>query len=257
MAPRNAAKAVKTPGRIRVGIGGWSYAPWRETFYPEGVTAKKELPYAASKLTAIEINSTFYRNPGSQTFRKWAEDTPDDFQFAVKAPRFATSRKDPSQIGEAVDWFVDGGVLELGCKLGPINWQFRAGRPFDPDYFKAFLKALPRRKGKRTLRHAIEVRHPSFRSDEFYDLLRRYECALVAADAPDWTMDDIDAADFAYVRLQQSAASCKTGYPPKALRKWADTLNTWAQRRDVFAFFISGAKERNPAAAHALIARLG
>lgn len=241
---------------IRVGIGGWSYEPWRETFYPKDVTAKKELAYASSKVTAIEINSTFYRNQSPAVFKRWASETPDDFVFTAKAPRFTTAKKTPDEIKEAIRWFVDGGVREMGKKLGAINWQFQAGRKFDSDYFKTFLGALPQERDGEKLRHAIEVRHASFNDEVFYDLLRANNCALISADDPDWPMEDVATADFAYTRLQQSDPECVTGYALKDLDAWAKTLKSWAKTRDVFAFFIAGAKERNPAAAQAMIKRL-
>ena len=238
---------------IRVGIGGWSYEPWRETFYPADVPKTKELSYASRQLTAIEINSTFYRNQPEHVFAKWAADTPDGFRFTVKAQRMTTSRKTPEDMQDSIDWFVGGGVTALGDKLGAINWQFAASRKFDPDYFEAFLSALPdEHKGVR-IRHAIEVRHESFVDGAFADLLRKHNCALVFADEPGWPMPDMETADFAYARLQCSQADEPAGYPKKALDSWAKTLRGWADRRDVFAFFISGAKERNPAAAKALI----
>jgi len=245
------------PHPIRVGIGGWSFEPWRETFYPADVPKTKELHYASRQLTAIEINSTFYRNQPEHVFAKWASETPDDFMFTVKAQRMTTSRKTPEDMKASIDWFVGGGVTALGDKLGAINWQFAANRKFDPDYFGAFLSALPtEHKGVR-LRHAIEVRNDSFLDEAFTDLMRRHDCALVFADEPGWPMPDIETAGFAYARLQCSRPEEDAGYPAKELDSWSKTLKGWAKRREVFAFFISGAKERNPAAARALIGRVG
>jgi uncharacterized protein YecE (DUF72 family) len=244
------------PHPIRVGIGGWTYEPWDETFYPADLPKKRQLEYASSKLTAIEINGTFYRTQSAATFRKWASETPDGFVFAVKAHRMATSRKTPDEMKGSIDWFMNSGVLELGNKLGAVNWQFHPSKKFDADYFAAFLERLPRELNKQRVRHAIEVRHASFNAPAFDDLLRKHGCACVFADDEDWPMPDKATADFAYVRLQRSRAEEKEGYPKKELDSWAKTFKAWAAAREVFAFFISGAKERNPAAAQALIARL-
>jgi uncharacterized protein YecE (DUF72 family) len=241
---------------IRVGIGGWSYEPWRETFYPADVPKTKELAYASRQLTAIEINSTFYRSQPEHVFAKWAAETPDDFVFTVKAQRATTSRKALEDMKESIGWFVTGGVTALGDKLGAINWQFPESRKFDVDYFGAFLSALPdEHKGVR-VRHAIEVRNETFQDEAFTDLLRQHGCALVFADDPDWPVADVETADFAYARLQQTQADIKTGYTAADLDKWSKTFKGWAKKRDVFAFFISGAKEINPSAAKALIERL-
>lgn len=244
------------PHSIRIGVGGWTYEPWRDNFYPADLAQKRELEFASRHLTAIEINGTFYRSQPASVFEKWAEETPEDFQFTVKAQRMTTSRKTAPEMKEAIDWFVDGGVLALKHRLGAINWQFAPTRKFDPDYFAAFLNALPRKRGKMELRHAIEVRHESFRDPRFADLLREHGCALVFSDEPDWPTPDVETADFAYARLQCSRADVKTGYPPKELDAWAKTLRGWARTRDVFAFLIAGAKERNPAGAMALIERV-
>lgn len=243
-------------GSIRVGVGGWAYEPWRETFYPPGLPAARQLAFAASKLTALEINATFYRRQTAATFRKWAAETPDDFVFTVKAHRFATSRKTPDAFAEAIDFFLDSGVLALGDKLGAIDWQFPPHRRFDADYFRPFLETLPPERAGVRLRHAIEVRHASFLVPAFRDLLCAHGCALVHADDPEWPTPDWESADFAYARLQDSKPEEEAGYPPAELDRIAETVRTWARTRDVFAFFISGAKERDPAAAMALIARL-
>lgn len=244
-------------GSIRVGVGGWVYAPWRETFYPPGLPAARQLAFAASKLTAIEINATFYRTQTEATFRKWAAETPDGFVFTVKAHRYATSRTAPDAFGEAIDFFLRSGVLTLGEKLGAIDWQFAPFRRFEPGYFEAFLAALPPERAGVRLRHAIEVRHGSFLDPAFADLLRAHGCAMVYADDPDWPAPDWETADFAYARFQGSRAEEEAGYPPAELDAIARMVRGWARTRDVFAFFISGAKARDPAAAVALLDRLG
>lgn len=242
---------------IRIGIGGWTYEPWEETFYPGDLAKKRQLEYASRQLTAIEINSTFYRNQKPHVFENWASQTPDGFKFTVKAQRFAMSRKTPEEMKEAIDWFVGGGVTKLGDRLGAINWQFPKGRTFDADYFAAFLEHLPEAHDGVRLSHAIEVRNDTFKTEAFTDLLRKHDCALVYSDAEDWPMPDVETAGFAYARLQESRDTYKAGYAPKALDDWANTLKGWAKSRDVYAFFISGAKARDPLAAMELIGRVG
>lgn len=242
---------------IHVGIGGWSYEPWRETFYPPEVKKAGELAFASRQLTAIEINSTFYRNQPEHVFAKWAAETPDGFVFTVKAQRVTTVRKTPEDMKTSIDWFIGGGVTALGDRLGAINWQFPETRKFDADYFGAFFSLLPPEHNGVRLRHAIEVRNDTFRDEMFTALLRKHGHALVFADDPDWLMPDIETADFAYARLQQTRSDIETGYEPGELDAWAKRLKGWAKKREVFAFFISGAKERNPAAAKALIERVG
>lgn len=242
---------------IRIGIGGWTYEPWDKSFYPDDLAKKRQLEYASRQLTAIEINGTFYRLQKPDTYKKWAEQTPDGFQFALKAHNYCMSRKTKDDMQQAVDTFLKSGAAELGSRLGPINWQFPPTRTFDADYFKAFLGSLPKTHAKTDLRHAIEVRHESFRGNEaFADLLRQHECALVYSDSEEWPQDDIETAGFAYARLQTSSEKYKAGYAPKALEQWAKTLKTWAQTRDIYVFFIAGAKQTNPAAAMALIEKV-
>ena len=261
-------------GAIRVGIGGWTYAPWRETFYPEGVAQARELEYASRAVTAIEINGTFYRLQKPETFAKWRDATPDDFAFTVKAPRYSTVRKVLSEAGESIERFVASGVGELGPKLGAILWQFAPTRRFDAGDFEGFLKLLPREIGGRPARHALEPRHETFMTEEFVALARKYDAAIVYADSDEHpTIGDL-TADFVYARLQKAQADVKTGYSAVALDAWAKIAKTLARgsepaefprigtpvkkgsARDVFVFFINGAKERAPAAAKALLERL-
>lgn len=242
---------------IHIGIGGWNYEPWRETFYPPEVKKAEELAWASRQVTAIEINSTFYRNQTEAVFARWAAETPETFRFTVKAQRVTTMRKTAEDMKASINWFIGGGVTALGDRLGAINWQFPETRKFDAQYFRAFFERLPpEHKGVR-LRHAIEVRNETFRNDAFTELLRQHGHALVFADDPDWPMPDVTTADFAYARLQQSRSDVATGYTAKEIDAWAKTLKGWAKAREVFAFFIAGAKERNPSAAKALIRRLG
>lgn len=245
------------PHPIRVGIGGWNFEPWRETFYPAEVKKAGELAYASRQLTAIEINSTFYRGQSEATFAKWAEETPEDFRFTVKAHRATTIRKTVDDMRSSVAMFIGGGVTVLGEKLGAINWQFPDTRKFDAGYFGAFCDCLPPEHDGVRLRHAIEVRNETFRDEAFTDLMRKHGCAVVYADDPDWPMPDMETAGFAYARLQQSQGDIETGYGDKELDAWGGTIKGWAKKREVFAFFIAGAKERNPAAAKALISRVG
>ena len=251
MAKKNAA------GKIRVGIGGWTFEPWRGVFYPEKLSQKKELEYAASKLTSIEINGTYYSTFKPASWIKWREETPKGFVFAVKASRFCTNRKELAGAGESITRFINQGMHELGDKLGPINWQFMGTKKFDPIDFAGFLKLLPKEVGGVPLRHALEVRQDSFKSEEFYDLAKKHNAAIVYAHDEDFPEIDEPTADFAYARLMGSQEDVKTGYPPKALDDWAKRAKAWAKRGDAFVYFISGAKVRNPAAAQALIERVG
>lgn len=247
-------------GMIRAGIGGWTYAPWRGVFYPEKLSQKRELEYASRQMNSLEINGTYYSGFKPDTWMKWRDETPEDFVFAVKASRFCTNRKLLSQGGESVERFLDQGLTALGDKLGPINWQFMATKKFDPEDFEGFLKLLPQEKDGIRLRHALEVRSPTFDTEEFYDLACKYGAAIVYAhddEAPDWPRIDQDTADFRYARLMSSREDEPTGLSPEELDGIAVQTRTWARGGDVFAYFIAGAKVRNPAAAQALLAKLG
>ena len=167
---------------IRVGIGGWSFEPWEESFYPPKLAAAKQLEYASSKLTAIEINATFYRTQSAQSFKKWAASTPDDFMFSVKAPRAAVQRKDLREAKESIEWFFSSGVGELGSKLGPIFWQMAPYKKFDAAEMGAYFALLPDKLNKLSLRHALEVRHASFQDEVFLKLARERNIAVVTVD---------------------------------------------------------------------------
>ena len=249
----------KPPG-IHVGVGGWTYEPWRNNFYPLGLAHSKELEYASRKLTAIEVNGTYYSTFKPPTFARWRDETPDGFVFSLKANRFATNRKLLSTGGESIERFVGSGIEALGDKLGPIIWQFMPTKQFDPQDFEAFLALLPRAAGGRALRHALDVRHESFDTPEFLALTKKYECVAVHTDAEKFPSIVDVQAPFAYIRLMCSQAAIPTGYPPALLDQWARGARAWASGpspRDVFIYFISGAKERAPAAAMALLERLG
>ena len=258
---------------IYVGIGGWVYPDWRNNFYPKDLPQKRELEYASARLTAIEVNGTYYGSQKPASFRKWHDETPDGFVFALKGPRFATNRRVLAEAGESIDRFFDSGVTELKDKLGPVNWQFMATKKFDPEDFEAFLKLLPKKVDGRAIRHAVEVRHDSFKDKAFVELCRKHGVAIVfGADSEFPLIADI-TTDFIYARLMGTSAKEKLGYPGAMLKTWAERARDWEKgespkasllvappapkkKRDVFLFMISGAKEKNPAAAQGLIAAL-
>jgi uncharacterized protein YecE (DUF72 family) len=259
---------------IRVGIGGWVFAPWRGEFYPKGLPQARELEHASRQLTAIEINATFYRTQKPESFRKWAAETPDDFVFSVKGPQFATHRRVLAEAGESIERFFKSGVLELKDKLGPILWQLHPAKKFEPEDFAAFLALLPHRLDGKSIRHVVEVRHASFVDAAFVELLRKFAVAPVLVESGKHPLIADVAGDVVYARLQGTSEKERTGYPPKALDAWAKRARAWeaggapddlapivAQAlpkapRDVFIYMISGAKVRAPAAAMALIERL-
>lgn len=241
---------------IRVGIGGWNYEPWEETFYPPELPAAKQLEYASRQVTAIEINSTFYRTQSETSFKKWAAATPDDFMFSVKAPRAAVQRKDLREAAQSIEWFFNSGVGELGTKLGPVFWQMAPYKKFDLAEMTAYFDMLPEKLKKRKLRHAIEVRHDSFTDDAFLKLARERNIAVVTVESEKHPLIVEPTADFSYARLELTQADEPAGYAKPALKKWLKTARDWEKSGDVFLYFISGAKERNPAAAKAMLALL-
>ena len=243
---------------IRVGVGGWTYEPWRGVFYPDGLAHKRELEYAAQQLTAIEINATYYGRQKPQSWRNWATAVPEGFKFSLKASRYSTARKVLADGKQSVETFLGQGFTALGDKLGPINWQFAEGKTFDRDDFARFLDFIPDSQDGVPLRHALEVRHESFADPAFLDLARARNMAVVLADSYDFPTIEEQTADFTYARLQRAVDDVETGYDPAAIDGVAAQATQWAKgARDVFIYFISGAKVRNPAAARALIARLG
>ncbi|QGP79298.1 DUF72 domain-containing protein [Sphingobium sp. CAP-1] len=243
-------------GRIRVGIGGWVYEPWRGTFYPAGLRQKDELAHVGQHLTATEINATYYSSQKPATFAGWAKAVPEGFRFAVKASRYCTNRRVLAEAGESITKFTGQGIAELGDRLGPILWQFMATKKFDPDDFAAFLKLLPASVDGVPLRHALEVRHDSFADPAFLAMARDAGAAVVFADHDEYPAIIGHDVGFAYMRLMRTQAEEPAGYAPAAIEGWADRARSQAQVGDVFAFFISGAKERNPAAAQAMIVAL-
>jgi len=257
---------------IRVGIGGWTFAPWRSNFYPAGLVQRRELEYASRQLTAIEINGTYYGVQKPATYANWRDQTPDGFVFSAKAPKRIMQSRSLASTQTQVEDFV-GGIAELGAKLGPLVWQFEAGRRVDAEDLDAFLALLPRAMQGRPLRHALEVRDPAAVDAEFIELARRHQVATVFTDSTDYPSFADLTADFVYARLMRSQP-IDTGYPSKELDLWAERARAWSRgediaelphvgeralalpRRDVFVYFISSAKERNPAAAMELIRRL-
>jgi uncharacterized protein YecE (DUF72 family) len=244
------------PGKIRIGVGGWTYEPWRGAFYPADLPHKQELAFASRALTSIEINGTYYSTFKPDSWRKWRYETPDRFVFAVKASRYCTNRKVLAEAGPSIERFLGQGLTELGDKLGPINWQFMATKKFDAGDFAAFLKLLPKKHAGVALRHAVEVRHASFATEAFYELARKAGVAIVFAEDEEFPQIDQPTAPFTYARLMSSRADAKSGVTACELETIAKRVHGWARRGDVFAYFIAGAKERNPAAAQALIAAM-
>jgi len=262
------------PGNIYVGIGGWTYEPWRGVFYPKGLPQARELAYAGTHLTSIEINGTFYRTQSPATFRKWASEVPHKFAFSLKGPRYAVNRRVLSEAGDSIKRFLDSGVTELGSRLGPLLWQFAPTKKFDEKDFGGFLELLPNNFDGHPLRHVVEVRHDSFKTPAFPALLRRFSIPVVFAEHDKYPAIADITGDFIYARLQKGDEKLKAGYASKALDSWAARAKTWAQGgepkdlariekayatkrpRDVFVYFIHEAKLRAPAAAMALIERL-
>ncbi|MQA18919.1 DUF72 domain-containing protein [Rugamonas rivuli] len=244
---------------VRVGIGGWDFAPWRETFYPKGVPQKKALEYASRQVTSIEINGTFYRTAKPEHFASWAAQTPDDFVFSVKASRFATNRKVLAEAGESIARFMSSGLDELGGKLGPILWQLAATKQFDPDDLQAFFQLLPTKLGTRKLRHVLDARHPSFLCEDYYQLARKHKIATVITDTPKYPNVAEITGEFVYARLMNARSELETGYTGAELKQWAAQARQWqqgAKSGDAYVYFINGAKERAPAAALHLLTLL-
>lgn len=260
---------------VHIGIGGWTYAPWRGVFYPETLRQADEPAYAAAHLTGIEVNGTFYRRQKPETFAKWRGAAPTKgFRYALKASRYATNRKDLREAGDAAANFCDQGIAELEHTLGPINWQLAPAKQFDADEIAGFLDLLPAKAGGVALRHAIEARHESFVCETFIELARERGVAIVIGDHPEYPQIADLTADFAYVRVMRAEEERKAGYTDAALDEWARRAQSWgdghapeglnyvsareptADERDVFLFFIGAAKVRNPAAAQAVIERI-
>jgi len=261
-------------GAFHVGIGGWDFDPWRGTFYPPGLAKPKQLAHLGTRLTATEINATFYKLQTPELFERWGAMVPDGFKFAIKASRFCTNRRNLGDAGEAIGKFCAQGFTRLGGKLGPILWQLAPTKRFDAGELLAFLMLLPTSRDGIALRHALEVRHESFKCREFVAMARAANVAIVFADHDTYPAIPDLSADFVYARLQRAREEEPLGYGADALDRWARVARGWAagdspagldyvsdapaptNPREVFAFFISGDKVRNPAAAEALIGRL-
>jgi uncharacterized protein YecE (DUF72 family) len=258
---------------IRIGVGGWTYEPWRGAFYPDGLAQRRELEFASRKLTSIEINGTYYGSQKPASFTKWHDETPDDFVFSVKGPRFTTNRRVLADAEASIERFFSGGVMNLRGKLGPINWQFMATKKFDPEDFACFLKLLPKSVEGRAIRHAVEVRHESFRTPDFIALAREHDVAIVVAGDSDYPQVADLTAPFVYVRVMGTTDSETAGYSKEVLDLWAERVHVWAEGgvpdgletvgaqlerntgRDVYLYVISGCKTSNPAAAMAILER--
>jgi uncharacterized protein YecE (DUF72 family) len=259
-------------GPIYIGIGGWTFEPWRGVFYPKGLPHAKELAYAAERLTSIEINGTFYRTQTPATFRKWASEVPNGFKFSLKGPRFATNRRVLKEAGDSIKRFLDSGVTELGEHLGPLLWQFAPTKKFEAGDFGGFLELLPTKFDGQMLRHVIEVRHDSFCDGEFTALLRKFDMPVVYTDHVKYPNIADATGKFFYARLQRGKDTVPTAYPPKEIKAWAGRLRQVAEGkepvdlprvaapakrkptpREVFAYVIHEGKIRAPAGAMALI----
>jgi uncharacterized protein YecE (DUF72 family) len=260
--------------QVYVGVGGWTYAPWRGVFYPKGLPQAKELEYASTHLTSIEVNGTFYRSQKPATYRKWASETPEGFVFSLKGPRFAVNRRVLAEAGDSIKYFLNSGVTELGGRLGPLLWQFAPTKRFEEADFAKFLELLPPEFDGHRLRHVVEVRHDSFCVPAFIALLRKFSISVVYAEHEIYPAIADITGDFVYARLQKGKDSIKTGYHTKSLDEWAARARVWAsggmptdltrfdktnakkEPRDVFIYFIHEGKKRAPAAAMELIERL-
>jgi len=243
-------------GKIRIGISGWRYKPWRGSFYPEGLAQRLELEYASQHFNSIEINGTFYSLQRPESFANWFDSTPDDFQFSIKGSRFITHMRKLKDVEAPLANFFAQGLLRLGEKLGPILWQFPPNFKFDPERMEAFFTLLPRsqeeaaelgrkhdqrltgrtwlnvqKNGK--LRHAVEIRNESFVQEQFVDLLRKYSIGLVKADTVEWPLLMDLSSDFVYCRLHGSEELYASGYSDEALDTWANRVLTWARGDEV------------------------
>ncbi|MGF0538140.1 DUF72 domain-containing protein [Agrobacterium sp. ES01] len=258
-------------GKIRTGIGGWTFEPWEGTFYPDKLAKRRQLEFASRALTAIEVNGTYYSSQKPATFAKWASEVPDDFIFSLKASRYCTNRKVLAEAGPSIEKFLTQGITELGSHLGPILWQFMKTKKFEPEDFEAFLKLLPKEQDGIALRHVVEPRHESFCTPQFIEMLAKHNVAAVCADHHDYPMFADVTADFVYARLQKGADETPTCYPQSDMKDWANRFETYAAGgvpddlsliapdrtadktpRDVFAFFITGGKINAPNGAREL-----
>jgi uncharacterized protein YecE (DUF72 family) len=245
-------------GQVRIGIGGWTYAPWRGSFYPDDLPQRRELEYASRQFAAIEINATFYGRQSPKSWAAWAKEAPERFEFAVKGSRYVVTRPKLADAGEGLGVYFAQGMAALGKKLGPILWMLAARRKFDREDIAAFFKLLPAKLDDIPLRHVIEPRHESFRDEAFFDLCRDNDVAVAFGDDDEFPCIDVDTASFAYARLQRMRSEVPTGYDEATLERFASKARKWRKDgRNAYMFMINGAKERAPAAAMALLERLG
>jgi uncharacterized protein YecE (DUF72 family) len=285
-------------GDLHVGISGWRYAPWRGVFYPPELAQRRELEHASRQLNSIELNGSFYSLQRPTSYQRWHDETPEGFVFSVKGPRFITHMKKLGGVEAPLANFFASGVLALGEKLGPVLWQLPPTLGYDADRLATFFAQLPRSTGEaadvaahhdermegraltttdadRPLRHALEVRHPSFETPEFIELLREHDVALVCADtAGKWPMLDDVTSDFVYVRLHGGEELYVSGYDDEALEHWASKVRTWrsggtpangrtlappapAADREVFVYFDNDVKVRAPFDAMAMAQKVG
>jgi len=245
-------------GQIRIGIGGWTYPPWRGTFYPDKLPHSKELEYASRQFRALEINATFYGRQKPKSWESWEKVAPDGFQFAIKGSRFCVTRSRLCEGAEGIGNFFAQGFAALGPKLGPILWQFAPRRKFDADDIGGFIDLLPEKVDGIALRHAIEPRHESFRDEKFFEICRNRNIAVVFEDSDEYPLIEADTADFTYARLQRMSEDVPSGYDDAALDGFATKARQWSRGgRDAYIFMINGAKVRAPTAALALQQRLG
>jgi uncharacterized protein YecE (DUF72 family) len=274
-AQTHALRGSSMSGKIRAGMGGWTFEPWEGTFYPEKLSKAKQLQFAGSQVPSIEVNGTYYSGFKEPTFLKWASETPDGFVFSLKGNRFVTNRRVLAEAGESIERFVTQGIAALGEKLGPILWQFAPTKKFDADDFEGFLKLLPEKLDGITLRHALEVRNASFVVPEFVQLARKYNAAIVYADHATYPAIADVTGDFVYLRLQTGSDDNHDCYTPKALDEWVERAKTFAaggvpadldradpsteapvKPRDVFVYFITEGKVRAPFGAMAFMKRI-
>ena len=267
---------MNASGTIRAGMGGWTFEPWEGTFYPDGLSKKRQLEYASRQVPTIEVNGTYYSGFKPDTYAKWSAETPDDFVFSIKGNRFVTNRKVLAEAGESMAKFFAQGLEELGPKLGPIVWQFAPTKRFEPEDFSGFLELLPAKHAGLTLRHVLEVRHASFAVPDFVALARRHGAAICYAHHHDYPEIADITADFVYARLQKGEDAIPTAYEPADLDRWADRAKLWARGgqpddlplvdpatvpeckpRDVFVYIIHEGKVRAPQGARAFMERVG
>lgn len=256
---------------IRIGVGGWTYAPWRNAFYPHGLVARRELEFASRRFSTIEINGTFYGSRRASEYAHWRAQTPDGFVFSVKAPQHVTQRGPLARCGKSALAFLNGGLSELENRLGPVLWHMPPSRVFDGDDLSAFLDLLPRTLGGRPLQHVIEPSHASFLDPRYLEIARQYDVGTAMTDMPGMPVFTEVTGNVAYLRLMGARVELPDGYTATELNGWLERARAWARGghpsseaplgtaagpRQVYVYCIGGAKQRNPAAAMAMIASL-